>query len=310
MVKPPVAVTIRSFDPEGPAMALLRKEFEIVYLNTTGSRLPEDALIHAIEKAWFVIAGTESFSRRLLKTSPQLKAISRVGVGTDSIDLKTAEKQGVFVFNTPEAPARSVAEHTLALIFAILKHIPDYNTRVRRNDYTVRPGTLLQGKTIGVVGMGRIGSGVAAMLQALGCTIIYFDPFLRQQPSTPGTSVSSLTELVAVSDIITIHAAPPQDSRPLFNGYIFKQCKRGCIIINTSRGSLIDEHALEAALNDETVSAAGLDVFESEPYRGPLLGYPQVIVTPHIASNTTESRQQMEMDAVQHIVELKKRQLP
>lgn len=306
MVKPPVAVTIRSFDPDGPAMALLRKEFDIVYLNTTGSRLAGDALVRALENAEFAIAGTEAFTQQVIAASPRLKAISRVGVGTDTIDLEAAKKCGVAVLNTPEAPARSVAEHAVALVFAIAKHIPAYNEKVRRNDFSIRPGTLLQGKTAGIVGMGRIGSGVASMLHALGCRIVWFDPFLKVQPSVVGTSVSTLSDLVKDADIISIHAAPSRDGTPLFDGHIFKQCKRGCIMINTSRGSLVDESALEAALREGIVSAAGLDVFVHEPYQGPLLAYPQVIVTPHVSSNTTESRLQMEMDAVQHIVEMKK----
>jgi D-3-phosphoglycerate dehydrogenase len=287
-------------------MGLLRNEFEIVYINSTGSRLSEDALISAIHQAEYVIAGTERFTKNVIESSPRLKVLSRVGVGIDNIDLKAAENRSLCILNTPQAPALSVAEHTLALILTILKHIPDYNSQIRRRDFSIQPGTLLMGKTIGIVGMGRIGSTVASMLQALGCKITYFDPYLPEPSSSTWTAFTSLKDLAAGADIITIHAVPQQNGSALFDEHIFKHCKRGCIIINTSRGSLIDEIALEHALNEGIVYAAGLDVFSNEPYSGTLLIYPQVIVTPHVASNTIESRQDMEMEAVEHIIEIKK----
>ena len=135
MVKPPAAITIRSFDLSGEAMKKLKEEFEIVYANFTGLRLSEKDLISAIKNAEYVIAGTEIFSKIVLETSSNLKIISRVGVGTDNIDLITAEKHKIRILNTPEAPGLAVAEHTLALLFALLKRIPQYNQQMRKQKF-------------------------------------------------------------------------------------------------------------------------------------------------------------------------------
>jgi D-3-phosphoglycerate dehydrogenase len=307
MIKPSVAITIRSFDQSGLAMKKINDEFEIVYLNSTGLRLSENDLISAIRIAEYVIAGTELFSKRVLETSSCLKVISRVGVGTDSIDINTAEKQKIHILNTPEAPGLAVAEHTLALLLAILKTIPQYNTQMRCGNYKVQPGLMLSGKTVGIVGLGRIGYRVATMLAALGSIIYYYDPYIQSSPPPEWTLVSSLEILVSSVDVVSLHTAPQNGGAAIFDRRVFSQCRNGIILINTARGSLIDESALADALDAGIVTAAGLDVFPCEPYSGVLLKYPQVIVTPHVASNTLESRQQMEMEAVEHIIEAKRR---
>jgi len=307
MIKPPIAITIRSFNQSGEAMQKIKDEFEIVYLNSTGFRLSEKDLISAIHKSEYVIAGTEIFSKKVIETSENLRVISRVGVGIDNIDIDTAEKLGIRILNTPESPGLAVAEHTLALLLAVLKKIPQYNHNLRTGNYDVESGLTLSGKTIGIIGLGRIGYRVASMLSALGCTIHYFDPHLRISPPSEWIKQFSIDSLVNAVDIITLHTAPQKDGHAILDKLIFAQCKKGVIVLNTARGSLIDEQALTDALDDGIVSAAGLDVFSTEPYKGKLLNYYQVIVTPHVASNTLESRQQMEMEAVDHIIDAKRR---
>lgn len=306
MTRPRVAITIRSFEKTGQAMIRLRDEFEIVYVNSSGLRLPENELISAIRNADFVIAGTESFSKNVLEMSPNLKAISRVGVGIDNIDVATAKKRNILVMNTPEAPGLSVAEHTLALLLALLKNICGYNNRMRSGNYAIVPGLQLSGKTIGVVGLGRIGFRVASMLEALGCTIHYYDPAPRSGLPCGWVSAPSLEELVGHVEIVTLHTSPQNKGSAIFDHRVFAQCRKGIILINTARGSLVDEQALADALDNGTVIAAGLDVFSKEPYDGELLKYPQVTVTPHVASNTIESRKQMEMEAVEHLIDAKR----
>ncbi len=307
MNKPPVAITIRSFNQYGRAMKKIKDEFEIVYINSTGLRLSENDLISAVKNTEFVIAGTELFSKRVLEVSTNLKAISRVGVGIDNIDITTAEKSNICILNTPEAPGLAVAEHTLSLLLTILKNIQKYNSQMRSGNYNVEPGLMLSGKTVGIVGLGRIGYKIATMLAALGCTIYYFDPYLRCSPPNEWILVSSLENLVSSVEVISLHTSQQKEGVALFDSRIFTQCRKGMILINTARGSLIDEGALIDALDAGIVAAAGLDVFPTEPYTGELLKYPQVIVTPHVASNTIESRQQMEMEAVEHIIDAKRR---
>jgi len=301
MIKPRVAITARSFDLKGPAFSQLHEKTDICYINKTGHRLDSSELQKAIVTVHAAVAGTEQFSRDIIESSKSLKIISRIGVGTDSIDLDTARKNGIRILTTPEAPAQSVAEHTIGLIFAVLKRIPEYNTNIRRNDWSVRPALLLSGKNAGIIGMGRIGKKVASMLSALGCKIRYYDPFVSDRKGIIGTRCELLEGLLRGSDIITLHTPPLPNNRPLLDERLFESCKKGCIIINTSRGSLLAEDGLLHALDSGRVSAAALDVFWNEPYHGPLLLRPEVIMTPHVASNTLESRWQMEKEAVENI---------
>jgi len=301
-MKPSVAITIRSFNQSDQAMKKLKDEFEIVYINTTDRHLSEKDLISALKNAEYVVAGTELFSKKVLEESPNLKVISRVGIGTDNIDINTAKKFKIRILNTLETPGLAVAEHTLALLFAVLKKIPQYNTKMRNGDYSIEPGIMLSGKNIGIVGLGRIGYRVSTMLSALGAYINYYDPYLKNKFFIEWKSFESLEELVSSVEIVSLHIPAQINQSAIFNDMIFKQCKKGIILINTARGSLIDEKALICSLDTGIVSAAGLDVFSKEPYSGELLKYYQVIVTPHIASNTIESRKKMELEAVNNMI--------
>jgi D-3-phosphoglycerate dehydrogenase / 2-oxoglutarate reductase len=297
-----VAITIRSFNETGPAMERLKTEFAVVYYNNSGSRLSEDDLISAVKNAECVIAGTEIFNQRVLESAPHLKIISRVGVGVDNIDLKYAKKLGIAIVNTPKTPIDAVAEHTIALIFSVMKHIPQYYNRIHNGDYSIQSGTLIAGKTIGIIGLGRIGKKVGILADALGLTISFYDPWIQDSFPNNWLRKDSLDDLLYDADIISLHTPPQAENYPLLDKNTFSLCKRGVVIINTARGSLIDEQALIHALDNGIVSSAGLDVVSSEPYKGPLLEYPQVVITPHIASNTAESRQQMEIEAVENML--------
>lgn len=296
-----VAITIRSFNTQGLAYKKLREYCTITYINTTGKRLSEPDLVHAIAETEGVVAGTECFSSEVIGQATALRIISRVGVGTDSIDLKSAELQRVHIATTPSSPVQAVAEHTLALLLSSMKHIPQYNRQMREGKQELTSNSLLAGKTVGVAGIGRIGSRVAEMLEALGCHICFFDPqFSRETPRT-WKRFNSLVDMIGIVDILSIHSSPLPDGTPLITRDMLTQAK-GITLVNTARGSLIDEHALIGALDSGCVSAAALDVFPTEPYTGRLLDYPQVIVTPHVSSNTTESREQMEMEAVDNLI--------
>lgn len=297
-----VAITIRSFDLQGPAMGKLQEQCTISYTNTTGRRLTEDELILAVSGSNGVIAGTESFSSRILCQCTSLKIISRVGVGTDSIDRETAQSLGIHIATTPNSPVQAVAEHTLALILSTLKRIPQYNEQMRRNNHAVIAGSLLSGKTVGIAGMGRVGSRVAEQLAALGCHISFYDPMFSREKPPAWTRYDSLEALIEDVDILSIHSAPLPDGSPLINNDVLSHA-RGITIINTARGTLIDESALIRALTSGAVKSAALDVFPSEPYTGKLLEFPQVIVTPHVASNTEESRSLMEMEAADNCIQ-------
>jgi D-3-phosphoglycerate dehydrogenase len=297
-----VAITIRSFNNRTQAMEKLRKFFEISYINISGQRLNESELINVIRDADAVIAGTERFSASVFASSPRLKVISRVGVGLDSIDLKVASAKNIQIFNTPDAPVQAVAEHALALIFSLLKHIPQYNENMRRGNYSTYPASLLLGKSVGIIGMGRIGQRVASMLSALGCEVRFFDPFIQQSVAPQWKRMHTLKDLLSYADILSIHASPSNGQGSLLDADAFTWCKKGTILINTARGSCIDEDALVNALKDGRIRGAGLDVSRIEPLKGPLLSFPQVIVSPHVASNATETRIQMELEAILNLI--------
>jgi D-3-phosphoglycerate dehydrogenase len=298
---PTIAITIRSFDLSGPALKKLKENFTLSFINKTGARLSETDLINALGNVQGVIAGTETFSRGVIVQCSSLKVISRVGVGTDSIDLAAARDLGIQIVTTPNSPVQSVAEHTLALILSAMKTTPQYNEQMRKNNHAIIAGSLLSGKTVGIAGMGRIGTRVAEMLECLGCHILFYDPMIAGQTPSTWKRMDSIENLVKGSDILSIHSAPQPDGSPLIDAKVLSHAN-GITIINTARGSLIDEQSLISALSSGKVKAAALDVFPSEPYTGKLLSFSQVIATPHVASNTVESRHQMEMESVNNLI--------
>ena len=296
------AIATRSFDLMGPALEKLMHHAEILFINREGRRLSEADLCTALRGVQGVIAGTEPYTRRVMESLPDVMVISRVGVGLDSIDLPAARERRIQVCTTPEAPVQAVAEHTVALIMAILKQIATYNDAMRRGDPTLFPGGLLAGKTVGVVGLGRIGHRVASILSCMGCKIVYYDPLPKKDLPQGWEEASSLEELATRAEILTLHASAVGGDQPLINARILDRCQKGMILVNTARGSLVDEDALAEALEKRKIGGAGLDVFAEEPYHGRLLSYPQVIVTPHVASHTIESRRRMEEEAVENLV--------
>lgn len=300
---PTVAITIRSFNLSSTAIEKLKENCTISFINKTGARLSETDLINALENVQGVIAGTETLSRSVIDQCSSLKMISRVGVGTDSIDLAAARDRGIQIVTTPNSPVQSVAEHTVALIFSLLKNIPQYNFQVRNSDFTLRPASNLYAKKVGIIGLGRIGSRVATILECTGCKIQFFDPFTKSYIPSSWNRMDALEALMADSDIITIHSTASPSGKPLIEEKLLSHAKKGIIIINTARGSLIDENALITSLESGQVAGAGLDVFSVEPYKGDLLKFSQVIVTPHVASNTIEARMQMEDEAVNNLIE-------
>jgi D-3-phosphoglycerate dehydrogenase / 2-oxoglutarate reductase len=302
MQKPFLAITIRSFTFDENMRERLESHFTIDYINTSGRRLNETELSDAIRNADAVIAGTEVFSKGVIEAAKKLKVISRVGVGLDSLDLKTLSQRSIRVLISASSTVQPVAEHTTALIFCLTKRIAEYNVSARNNDYGIKQASLIQGKKVGIIGLGRIGSRVAELLSCFGCSVIFFDPNISQTPNPGWEKAEYLDQLLTCADIITLHVPAQKDNIPLINREAFNQCRKGVILVNTARGSLVDEQALFDALNSGKVAGAGLDVAVKEPYSGPLLSFPQVIITPHVASNTIESRRAMEHEAVENLI--------
>ncbi len=250
-----------------------------------------------------LIAGIEPIGADTLAVAHEsgVRAISRCGVGMDNVDLPAARALGIAVCNTPNAPVQSVAELTLAFCFALQRNLLPLHQGVCAGGWKGDAGGLLGGKTVGVIGCGRIGTAVARMALALGCRVVGCDPCPRAD--APFAYVA-LEELLACADIVTLHVAYAPQLHHMIDGRTLSLMKQSAAIVNTARGGLIDENALYAALKEGRIRAAALDCFETEPYAGPLTALPSVILTPHVASSAKEGRAQMEREAADNLMAL------
>ncbi|MFD5214475.1 NAD(P)-dependent oxidoreductase [Microbacterium sp. NPDC058345] len=247
------------------------------------------ALLHGAD-AW--IAGTGPVTAEHLAAAPKLKVIARYGVGTEAVDLAAAAARGIPVTNTPGANAEAVADHALGLILAALRFIPDGDRRVRRGDWAVRRGRELGAATIGIVGFGRIGQGVARRLAGFGSRILAADPFLPDDAvHAAGAEPMALDEMFRTADVITLHA--PGGQR-LADAARLSGIRHGSVLVNTARPDLVDEDAVASALREGTLSAYAADTLDGDTAAGAsaLLAADladRVIVTPHLGAQTTQA---------------------
>jgi D-3-phosphoglycerate dehydrogenase / 2-oxoglutarate reductase len=271
-----------------------------VVVNPWGRKLSESELVELLAKYRPVglLAGTESITRAVLAQAKDfLRVISRVGVGWDNVDRQAAAELGIMVSRTAGVMTVAVAELTLGLIFSALRFIAWHDRRIRQGVWQKPMGSLLQGKLVGIIGFGAIGQGVGQLLKALGAEVIYYDP---QGGKVEWAQAVSLPELLDRADIITVHASGKQQI--LGRAEIEAIAKPGVILVNTARGELVDEVALCEVLRDGRLAHACLDVFQQEPYCGPLCALENVTLTAHVGSYAWESRQLMEDAAVANLL--------
>ena len=246
---------------------------------------PEDAdgVVVAADRAW-----DDDACRRL----PQLKVVARSGIGYDNVDVAACAAHGVAACNTPDAPTVSTAEHALALMLAVAKRLKGSEARLAAGTAggpgrLTGPGALeLDGRILGLMGCGRIGSLLGRYAEALGMTVLVYDPYLE---ASPVGALVGLDQLWAEADVISLHAPATSETHHIINSDSLAAMRPGVIIINCARGALVDQEALLAALDSGQVAGAGLDVTEPEPLAPdhPLMGRVNVVVTPHVASTTT-----------------------
>ncbi len=296
MSHPVVYVALQQFCEESdqPRKMLLEAGCEIRQ-NALGRRLKAEEMRAELDGADAVIAGIEPYDAALLASLPRLRCISRCGVGTDSIDLEAARQRGITVYTTPEEVVAPVAELTVAMLFSLARNLHLHAADLHGGAWRKRSGFLLSEWTIGLIGLGRIGRAVAERLRPFGPRLLAADPNLTAQQLPPGISLVELPTLLGASDAVSLHAVRPQQAGPLLGARELGMMKPGSRLVNTSRGHLVDEHALLEALQSGRLSAAALDVFGAEPYAGPLAALPQVLCTPHVASLTRASRAAMEL---------------
>lgn len=243
-----------------------------------------------------IVAGLETLDRAVLERS-SLRVISRCGSGMSNVDLQAARELGIRVYSTPDAPTTGVAELTLGALLSLLREIPAKDRAVREGRWDKKSGAQLAGRTVAVVGLGRIGRRVAQLLGAFGARVIGVDPFCQAPPQ--GLELATLDEALARADVVALHSS---GAERLLDAARLAAMKPGAYLLNAGRGELVDEDALLAALQSGHLAGAWLDVFGREPYQGPLCGCDRVLLTPHIGSYTVEGRITMEQEAADNLL--------
>jgi len=299
-----VLISSRSFGKiDSGAVELLKNQGLEPILNPLGKKLNEEEIIDLLDDSVGIIAGTEKITEKILSYNDKLKVISRYGIGLDNIDLKAAQEKNILVFNTPETPKLAVAELTLSLILNLLKKIVKVDKNAKNNEWKPELGNLLSGKTIGIVGLGRIGKQLVEFLQPFNLKILIYETkpdkdFIKKYR----IDLVSLETLMVKSDIITLHVSYNQETHHIIGKKELDNMKTSAILINTARGGLIDEDLLYNYLKEGKIAGAAIDVFENEPDTGKLKELENVIITPHIGTYTIETRKNMEIEAANNLI--------
>lgn len=253
-----------------------------------------------------IVRGRTRISSEILNVAPDLQVIGRAGVGVDNIDLGAAQAQGVIVVNAPTATTLAVAEHTIGLMLALARAIPHADAGMKRGQWLKKElrGVELSGKTLGLVGMGRIGSEVAGRAAALGMQVLGHDPLISlEEIRARGAEPTTLADLFARSDFISLHVPLTPETRKMIDGQTLAGMKRGVRLICAARGGVIDETALLAALESGQVAGAALDVFEEEPPGlTALVAHPKVVATPHIGGQTAGAQERAARDIAEEVL--------
>ncbi|WP_203247114.1 phosphoglycerate dehydrogenase [Sporosarcina beigongshangi] len=277
--------------------------FNIV-IDTTNT--PEQ-LAEKIEKFDALIVRSQTqVTRGIIEKATNLKIIGRAGVGVDNIDLDAATERGIIVVNAPDGNTNSAAEHTIAMLMSLARKIPQAFNSLKNGQWDRKSfiGVELKNKTLGVVGLGRIGAEVAARAKGQRMSVIAYDPFLTEEKAKKmGITLGTVEEVLRAADFITVHTPLLKETKHMINKEAFEIMKDGVQIVNCARGGIIDEDALYDAIVAKKVAGAALDVFETEPFVGhKLLTLPEVIATPHLGASTIEAQESVAIDVSRDVV--------
>lgn len=266
--------------------------FEVKHPQDTASLFTEEGLIAELSDCVASVAGSEPYTARVIEACPELRVISRSGVGYDAIDLAACDKAGVVVATTPGVNHHSVAEHTIAMLMGVARGFPELDRRVRENRWKRIAYPRVMGRTLGIIGLGWIGRAVAFRAIGLGMNVLAYEPYPNQEFLEQWrVELTDLDDLFARSDYVSLHCPMTPESRHIINADSIAKMKPGSVLINTARGPLVDEKALYDALKSGHIRAAGLDVFEVEPLPmdSPLLELDNVLLAGHVAGLDKES---------------------
>ncbi len=300
-----ILVTPRSLTAGGhPALdRLVADGFQVIF-STAGRQPGEEELLDLLPGCVGYLAGVEPVTRRVIESAAELEVISRNGTGVDNIDLDAARQRNITICRAEGANAEGVAELAVGLLLALARSIAPSDSSIKEGLWQRRIGVELAGKTLGVVGCGRIGRRVTEMAIGLGMSVIAHDVFMeRPFDLSDRFRFAPLDEVYVSADAVTLHCPPPSHGRPLIDAAAIAKMRPGVLLVNTARYDLIDSDAVTAALDDGHIAGLALDVFDREPPRdNPLIAHKRVIATPHIGGFTTESVNRAVSVAVDNLV--------
>lgn len=260
------------------------------------------------DAAALVVRSATRVDAQLLDAAPLLKVVGRAGVGVDNIDLESAAARGVLVVNAPDANTVSAAEHTFTLLLGLARHLPRADRRLRSGvwDRQAFVGVEVDGKVLGVLGLGKIGSQVSRRAAAFGMRVLAYDPYISaEEAARTEAELVGFDDLLSTSDFITIHLPKTDETQGVLDSRALAKTKPGVRLVNTSRGGILDETALAAAIRSGHVAGAALDAFAVEPTTdSSLFDLPEVVVTPHLAASTVEAQHRAGLDTVEAILEI------
>ncbi len=285
-------------------LAILEKAKDTVQADVKVGMTPEQLMACIGDYDAIIIRSATKLTKDVLQKATNLKAVARAGVGVDNVDLAFAREKGIAVMNTPGGSTSAVAEIALAMMLALCRRLveADLTMKAGRWEKKALEGTQLTGKTLGIIGLGRIGRKLGEFSRALGMTTIGYDPLVPGDVA--GISKVTLDELYAQSDYITLHIPLTPDTKNLINAEAIAKMKNGVRIINCARGGVLDEDALRAALDSGKVAGAGLDVFAQEPPAAGNVGtHPKVVATPHVGAATAEAQASVSGEAAEIIID-------
>lgn len=281
------------------AVNILQKDFDVVIKDN----LPAAELLDIIaDFDGIIIRSASKITKEVLDKAKKLKVIGRAGVGIDNIDVSAATKRGIIVLNAPEGNTTAATEHTMAMMLALSRNIPVANETMHHGEWNRKKyiGVELRGKTLGIIGLGRIGSGVAKRAMAFDMKILAYDPYLNEDRAKDlGIETTSLDNLIATADFITVHMPLTSQTKNMINKTNIAKMKKSARLFNCARGGIINEVDLAAALSSGQIAGAGIDVYVSEPLAAdnPLMHAPNLILTPHLGASTIEAQIGVAKDA-------------
>jgi len=292
--------------PKGIAVLQQRPELKVTVLP---KRLSEAELLPLVAEVEAMVVRSETkVTRKVMESAPRLRVVGRAGVGVDNVDVDAATQRGIVVMNTPGGNTISTAELTFSMLMALARKIPQAHASMKAGEWNRKAfqGVELYNKTLGILGMGRIGSEVARRAIAFGMSVLAYDPYLAlSRAKALQVELVELDEIYARSDFITVHMPMSEETRGMINAAAFARMKKGVRVLNCARGGIIDENDLVAAIQNGQVAGAALDVYEAEPPPAafPLRELSQVVMTPHLGASTEEAQENVGIEVAEAITD-------